>query len=107
MKAELTLLGGLLTILGSVVACSAGPAPGSHPAGNTGNPENGVNTPNLDVSVWYKWQDALKGSGDLTLESAYWKTSGARNDTYCADLTPPQAKGCNITGPTMLYRQTM
>jgi long-chain fatty acid transport protein len=56
-------------------------------------------TPNLDISAWYKWQDALKGSGDLTIESAYWKTSGARDDTYCADLIPPQAKGCNITGP--------
>jgi long-chain fatty acid transport protein len=56
-------------------------------------------TPNLDVSAWFKWQDALKGSGDLTIESAYWKPNGARNDTYCADLTPPQAKGCNVTGP--------
>lgn len=54
-------------------------------------------TPNLDVSAWYKWQDALKGSGDLTIESGYWKTSGARNDTYCQDLMPSQSKGCNIT----------
>ena len=39
-------------------------------------------TPNLDVSAWYKWQDALKGSGDLTIESGYWQTSGVRN-TRC------------------------
>lgn len=50
--------------------------------------------PTLDVTAWFKWQDAIKGSGDLALESLYWKTSGARNTDACA---APLKAGCNIT----------
>lgn len=52
-------------------------------------------TPNLDVSAWFKWQDAVKATGDLNLESFYWKTSGARDTDACADRMLP--KGCNLT----------
>lgn len=51
-------------------------------------------TKNLDVAAWFKWQDALKASTNLDLESKYWKASGARNDAPCVD---PEPKGCNIT----------
>ncbi|APR83228.1 Hypothetical protein A7982_08577 [Minicystis rosea] len=52
-------------------------------------------TSNLDVSAWFKWQDAVKGTGDLSLESFYWKTSGVRDTNACADRGLP--KGCNLT----------
>ena len=57
-------------------------------------------TSNLDVAAWFKWQDAIKGTTDLTLESLYWKNSGARNSDACSGVDAmgnPLAKGCNIT----------
>jgi long-chain fatty acid transport protein len=51
--------------------------------------------PTVDVSAWFKWQDAIKGTGDLSLESFYWKTSGVRDTSACADRMLP-AK-CNLT----------
>ena len=58
-------------------------------------------TPNLDVSAWYKWQDALKATGDLSLESFYWKANGDRNATYCQDQVPALKAGCTITPSTV------
>jgi long-chain fatty acid transport protein len=55
-------------------------------------------TPYLDVSAWFKWQDALKANADLTLTSEYWRSSGVRepsNDTKC--MMAGQPAGCNIT----------
>lgn len=52
-------------------------------------------TPNLDVAAWFKWQDALKGTGDLHLESFYWKPSGVRDANACEDRG--LKKGCNLT----------
>lgn len=56
-------------------------------------------TSNLDVAAWFKWQDALKGSGDLKLESLYWKASGVRNTSPCGmdAMGNPLPKDCNIT----------
>jgi long-subunit fatty acid transport protein len=57
-------------------------------------------TKNLDVAAWFKWQDSLKGTADLKLESLYWKASGVRNTTPCGGMDAngkPLAKDCNIT----------
>ncbi len=53
-------------------------------------------TPNLDVAGWFKWQDAIRTtSGDLRLESLYWKSGGAKDDDPCANN--PDGPDCNIT----------
>lgn len=57
-------------------------------------------TSNLDVAAWFKWQDSLKGTANLKLESLYWKASGVRNTTPCAGMDAngkPLAKDCNVT----------
>jgi long-chain fatty acid transport protein len=51
-------------------------------------------TNNLDVSAWFKWQDALDASADINLQSLYWKTSGVRNDQPCAMGSKAD---CNVT----------
>jgi long-chain fatty acid transport protein len=61
-------------------------------------------TSNFDVAGWFKWQDALKGTGDVVLESMYWKTNGNRNDTYCTDNK--LKSGCNITDTSKLADKT-
>jgi long-chain fatty acid transport protein len=33
----------------------------------------------LDVSAWFKWQDAIRASTDLHVESHYWNKSGSEN----------------------------
>jgi len=68
-------------------------------------------TSNLDVTGWFKWQDAIKGTSDLHVESLYWdkkgdtwpKVNGAPG-TYCnntPDPTDPSMMktlpdGCNV-----------
>jgi long-chain fatty acid transport protein len=49
----------------------------------------------VDLAAWFKWQDAIKGTANLTLDAQYWKASGVPNTTYCSDNSLP--KGCNIT----------
>jgi len=50
-------------------------------------------TSNLDVAGWFKWQDALKASTDLTLTSLYWNANGTPNTTPCVGA----AANCNLT----------
>jgi len=59
----------------------------------------------LDLGAWFKWQDAIKSeSGDLRLESLYWKTGGAKNDNPCA--MSPEGPDCNITDAPGVGRLT-
>ncbi len=47
----------------------------------------------LDLGANIRWQDAVNATGDLHLESLYWKSGGTKNDTPCAGM----AAGCNLT----------
>src|SRR5208337_2695421 len=53
-----------------------------------------------DVAAWFKWQDALKASTDLTLTSEYWKTSGARQDNGALCSAAGKPAGCNVASYT-------
>jgi long-chain fatty acid transport protein len=50
----------------------------------------------FDVAAWFKWSDALKADADLRLEALYWKPSGQRNATACADMMNSNPS-CNVT----------
>jgi long-chain fatty acid transport protein len=52
-------------------------------------------TPNLDISAWFKWQDALQAHTDLTLTSQYWNRSGTPTGTNIP-CTGTTNSGCNI-----------
>jgi long-chain fatty acid transport protein len=45
-------------------------------------------TSNLDVAAWFKWQDALKASTDLSLTGQYWKPTGALNSPLFTNNYP-------------------
>lgn len=51
-------------------------------------------TDRVSVAATYHWQDALRFSGDVRLESRYWAANGSRNLTPCAAGEPAN---CNIT----------
>ncbi|WP_082363361.1 OmpP1/FadL family transporter [Chondromyces crocatus] len=50
-------------------------------------------TSRLDVGAWFKWQDALRTSTRITIESLYWSPSGGKNEQRCAGAEA----GCNVT----------
>lgn len=54
-------------------------------------------TPRLDVAAWFKWQDALKASADVTLTSGYWASSGkpAGNIVPCGANAAQMMYPCN------------
>lgn len=54
-------------------------------------------TSNLDVAAWFKWQDALQASTNLSLTSLYFDSSGKVNMNPCA---APLKPGCNVTNAT-------
>src|SRR5262249_34672026 len=52
-------------------------------------------TPKLDVSLWYKWLDAVRiNSADVNITALYFAKSGLPNTTPCAMQMDPK---CNIT----------
>lgn len=53
-------------------------------------------TSNLDVAAWFKWQDAIKGSGELYGESVYWDKPSLKHDPDICG-TYGVAAGCNVT----------
>ncbi|EYF02206.1 OmpP1/FadL family transporter [Chondromyces apiculatus] len=50
-------------------------------------------SPRVDVGAWFKWQDGLRTSTRVTIESLYWSASGAKNEQRCAGRDPD----CNVT----------
>jgi long-chain fatty acid transport protein len=69
-------------------------------------------TSNLDVTGWFKWQDAVKGTADLHVESLYWDKKGdtwpsvnGAKGTYCNNNVDPMTMkpypdGCNVKDQT-------
>lgn len=47
----------------------------------------------FDVGAWFKWQDAVRASTDVHIESRYWTPAGVQNDNPCAGEAP----NCNVT----------
>lgn len=42
----------------------------------------------VDVSGWFKWQDAIRAQTDLYVESHYWKTNGSEDTTDKGHTNP-------------------
>jgi long-subunit fatty acid transport protein len=53
-------------------------------------------TDRISLASTFHWQDALRFSGDVSLESRYWNADGSKNQTPCG---PGEAADCNITNP--------
>lgn len=47
----------------------------------------------VDVGAWFKWQDAIRMSTDVTVESIYWSPSGRKDEERCLGREPD----CNVT----------
>ncbi|MCC6558079.1 MAG: outer membrane protein transport protein [Polyangiaceae bacterium] len=47
----------------------------------------------VDMGAWFKWQDAVRATADLRIESRYWTPAGTKNEDPC----PGEPSDCNIT----------
>lgn len=50
-------------------------------------------TDKLDVSGWFKWQDAIRAQTDLQIQSGYWTKAGTPNKLDSANLTDQKGAG--------------